>query len=68
MTLKAIGKTTVEVIAIIGLSELTIQSILSRAIYRGFDPAIRPVLILNKLIEDVPRSGRTTKQAHEVQS
>jgi hypothetical protein len=67
VTLKAIGQTTAEVIAITGLKERTIQSIYSRAIERGFDPAIRPIVILNKHVEDAPRLGRPTKQTPEIQ-
>ncbi len=67
ITLKAIDKTTAEVIAITGLSELAIQSIYSRAIQREFDPAIRPIVNLNKHVEDAPRSGRPSKKTPENQ-
>jgi hypothetical protein len=67
VTLKAIGMTTAEVIAITGLKERTIQSIYSRAIDRGFDSAVRPMIILDKYVEDAPRSGRPKKETPEVQ-
>ena len=41
----ACGKTTAEVHAITGLSKRTIQDIFARAIQRGFDPNLTPVVI-----------------------
>lgn len=62
VTLKAVGKTNLEVHAITGIKEHMIRSIYSTAILRGFDPAERPVVILNKHVEDGPRPGRPSKQ------
>jgi hypothetical protein len=65
VTLKAIGQTTAEVIAVTGLAERTIQSIYSRAVERGFDPAVRPIIILDHYVKDAPRSGRPKRQIEE---
>lgn len=46
---------TQDVTAITGLQERTINRIYAKAIERGFDPAVRPVQLLNKHLEDAPR-------------
>ncbi|KAF2457537.1 hypothetical protein BDY21DRAFT_28137 [Lineolata rhizophorae] len=56
------GKTTAEVSAITGVPGRTIQAIFARAIKRGFDPNIKPVVARDKYVIDAPRSGRPTKQ------
>jgi hypothetical protein len=50
-----------------GVPERTINQIYARAIARGFDPAIRPLVLENKHLEDAPRSGRPTKDTKEVE-
>lgn len=60
------GKTTNEVAEITGLSVNQVNRIYNRAIQRGFDPNIRPLLLRNEYLEDAPRSGRPTKQTEEV--
>jgi transposase len=59
------GKTTNEVAAITGLSVNQVNRIYARAIQRGFDPNIRPLILRNEYLEDAPRSGRPTKQTEE---
>ncbi|KAJ4155562.1 hypothetical protein LMH87_000800 [Akanthomyces muscarius] len=39
----------------------------SRAIKRGFDPNLRPIIIKDAYLEDAPRSGRPSKQTAENQ-
>jgi hypothetical protein len=48
------GKTTTEIAGITGLSKRTINSIYARAIERGFDPNIVPLLMKDKYLEDAP--------------
>lgn len=59
------GKTTEEVAAITGLSTRQINRIYARAIYRGFDPNLRPLVIRDEYLRDAPRSGRPPKQTEE---
>jgi transposase len=59
---KADGKTNQEITGLTGAEKRTINSIYARAIERGFDPAIRPMKLENKHIEDAVRSGRPSKQ------
>ncbi|KAF1350521.1 hypothetical protein EJ07DRAFT_138730 [Lizonia empirigonia] len=59
---KADGKTNQEITKLTGAEKRTINSIYARAIERGFDPAIRPMRLENKHVEDAPRSGRPLKQ------
>ena len=49
---------TADISYITRVPKRTIQSIYARAIERGFDPAERPVKLLNRHLEDAPRSGR----------
>jgi hypothetical protein len=37
-------------------------TIYARAIKRGFDPALRPIKLENKHVEDASQSGRPSKQ------
>ncbi|KAF7573029.1 hypothetical protein PtrM4_079340 [Pyrenophora tritici-repentis] len=59
---KADGKTNQEITRLTGVEKRTINSIYARAIERGFDPALRPIKLENKHVEDVSRSGRPLKQ------
>jgi transposase len=62
VALKAHGLTTNEVIGQTGIPKRTINAIFARAIERGFDPCQRPIKLLNRHLEDGPRSGRPSKQ------
>ncbi|KAJ0127189.1 Uncharacterized protein HZ326_29705, partial [Fusarium oxysporum f. sp. albedinis] len=59
------GKTTNEVAEITGLSVNLVNRIYARAIKRGFDPNVRPLILRNGYLEDTPRSGRPSKQTEE---
>lgn len=59
---KADGKSNNEITGLTGVGKSTINSIYTRAIKRGFDPAERPIKLLNKYLEDAPRSGRPSQQ------
>jgi hypothetical protein len=59
---KADGKTNHEITGMTGAEKCTINSIYARAIGRGFDPAVRPLKLENKHIEDAPRTRRPSKQ------
>ena len=59
---KADGKTNHEITGMTGAEKRTINSIYARAIERGFDPAVRPLKLENKHVEDAPRTGRPSKQ------
>ena len=61
--LKATGKSSKEVSAISGIPTRTVDSIYARAIERGFEPCERPMKLLDRYLEDAPRSGRPSKQA-----
>ena len=54
-----------DILCLTGVPKLTINQIYARAIERGFDPVIRPIKLLNKHIQDAPRSGRPTKDTEE---
>ena len=43
----------------------TINRIYAKAIERGFDPNIRPMIIKDEWVEDAPRSGRPRKHTLE---
>jgi transposase len=60
------GKTTLEVVAITGVSKPIVNKIYARAIERGFDPNATPLILKDEYLEDAPRSGRPTKQTSEV--
>ncbi|KAK2471173.1 hypothetical protein H9L39_17404 [Fusarium oxysporum f. sp. albedinis] len=62
------GKTTNEVAEITGLSTRQVNRIYARAIERGFDPNIRPLILRDAYLEDPPRTGRPKKQTDEVQA
>ncbi|XPS75145.1 hypothetical protein M3J07_007229 [Ascochyta lentis] len=59
---KADGKTNSEITQLTSVEKRTINSIYARAIERGFDPAVRPIRLENKHVEDAQRSGRPLKQ------
>merc|ERR1712000_540093 len=63
VSLKASNKTTIEVMALTGVGKSTINSIFARAVARGFDPAVRPIVLTDALLADNPRSGRPSKQS-----
>jgi hypothetical protein len=62
------GKTTEEVAGIAGLSPRQVNRIYARAIDRGFDPNLRPLVIRDEQLRDAPRSGRPTKQTEEAKN
>ncbi|KAM6535506.1 hypothetical protein FALCPG4_005064 [Fusarium falciforme] len=62
------GKTTEEVAAIAGLSTRQVNRIYARAIDRGFDPNLRPLVLRDEHLRDAPRSGRPTKQTEEAKN
>ena len=49
-----------------GVPKRTINQIYARAIARGFDLVIRPLVLENKHLEDAPRLGRPKKDTTEV--
>ncbi|KAG7421869.1 hypothetical protein DER46DRAFT_653730 [Fusarium sp. MPI-SDFR-AT-0072] len=55
------GKTSAEVAELSGLSIRQVNRIYARAIERGFDPNIRPLIFKDEYLQDAPRSGRPTK-------
>jgi len=59
---KADGKTNHEITGLIGAEKRRINLIYALAIKRGFDPAVRPLKLETKHVEDAPRSGRPSKQ------
>ncbi|PQK11111.1 hypothetical protein BB8028_0002g14290 [Beauveria bassiana] len=63
LTLKApfCGKSTAEIASLTGVSTRTVDRIWARAIERGFDPAVLPVVLKDEYLEDAPRSGRPSK-------
>jgi transposase len=67
IALKASGMRTAEVYSLLNIPERTISSIYAKAIARGFDPAERPIAILDKYVEEAPRSGRPSKQTATAQ-
>ncbi|KAL2262698.1 hypothetical protein VTK26DRAFT_405 [Humicola hyalothermophila] len=48
-----------------GLKSRTVNSIVDKALERGFDPETSPI-ILDKYVNDAPKSGRPSKQTDEV--
>ncbi|KAM3566463.1 hypothetical protein ARSEF4850_000605 [Beauveria asiatica] len=64
VTLKApcSGKTSIEVAGLAGISSRQVDRIYARAIERGFDPNLRPLVLKDAYLEDAPRSGRPSKQ------
>jgi hypothetical protein len=59
---KADGKTNQEITRLTSAKKRTINSIYARAIKRGFDPAVRPLKLENKHVEDAPRTRQPSKQ------
>jgi hypothetical protein len=67
VTLKSLdGKSSPEVAYITGLQPHTVNSIYTRAIERGFDPNIRPIIIKDEWLKDAPQSSRPSKQTTEI--
>jgi hypothetical protein len=58
---KADGKINYEITGLTGVEKRTINLIYARAIERGFDPALRPIKLENKHVEDALRSRRPLK-------
>ena len=58
---KASGKTTFETERITGLSKRQVNRIYARAISKGFDPTVKPLLIRDEWLQDAPRGGRPKK-------
>ena len=67
VTLKSplVGKTTAQIHEETGIPIRTINHIWARACERGFDPNYRPFELKDSWLEDLPRSGRPTKQTIE---
>ena len=67
ITLKSpvVGLSSADIFATTGISISTINRIYGRAIQRGFDPNIRPLVIKDEWLEDASRSGRPRKQTPE---
>ncbi|KAM3448373.1 hypothetical protein MY3296_007857 [Beauveria thailandica] len=67
VTLKApcCGKTSTEVAGLTGIPSRQVDRIYARAIERGFDPNLRPIVIKDAHLEDAPRSGQPSKQTTE---
>lgn len=61
-------KTTLEIAGLLGLQPRTVDRIYARAIEAGFDPALRPIVVLPEHCVDKPRSGRPTKQTPEIKA
>lgn len=59
------GKSTREVAFLTGLSVSTVNRIYSRAIQRGFDPDLVPIIIRDEFVKDGVRSGRPRQQTAE---
>src|SRR3954451_11096701 len=67
VALKAIGgKSTPEVACLFGISKSSVNRIYAKAIERGFDPNVLPIVLKKEHIDDALRSGRPTKQTDEV--
>jgi hypothetical protein len=62
IALMATEMRTFDIYAITSISQRTIQSIFINAIKRGFDPNLRPMVLLNKYVDEAPRSSRPQKQ------
>ncbi|KAI2639212.1 hypothetical protein GGS21DRAFT_488127 [Xylaria nigripes] len=67
VTLKSptVGKTSVEIAKITGVSVSQINRIYSKAIERGFKPDQIPFTLRDAWLQDAPRSGRPTKEARK---
>src|SRR4051812_33050601 len=59
---KADGKSNNEITGLTGVEKRVINRIYARAIERGFDPGERPIKLVDKYLQDAPRSGRPSKQ------
>ncbi len=60
------GKSTAEVVAITGPPKGTVNGIYARAIERGFNPNLKPLVIEDEFFEDAFRSGRPSMQTETV--
>ena len=58
---KVDGKSNNETTGLTGVWKSTINLIYVRAIKRGFDPGERSIKLVNKYLEDTPRSGRPSQ-------
>ena len=66
VALKALsGKTTREIALLTGLSISSINRIYARAIERGFDPNVLPLIVRDEHVQDGARSGRPKKLTTE---
>lgn len=59
------GKSMLEVAGLVGILPRQVDRIYARAIERGFDSNLRPIVIKDAYLEDAPRSGRPSKQTVE---
>jgi hypothetical protein len=59
------GKSSAAIHELTGISISQINRIYSRAVGRGFEPNVIPLVILDEHLTDAPRSGRPTKQTEE---
>ena len=64
LTLKILGVSNAEIERVTGMQTRSLNSLLKRAIERGFDPQTSPK-ILDAYVEDGKRSGRPKKQIEE---
>jgi Transposase len=62
VTLKASQKATIEISGLTGLIPRTIDRIYATAVDRGFDPAVRPLVIRDEFVADKKRTGRPSKR------
>jgi transposase len=62
LALKAANLSYDEIFNLTGIKKSTVTAIIRKAKSRGYDPSLKPQLILNAYVEDGHRSGRPTKQ------
>lgn len=60
------GKSTKDIADLTRIPERTINSIYARAIERGFDPNVLPLVLKDTHLEDAPRTGRPKKQTQDL--
>ena len=67
VTLKSpiVGLSSADIFAQTGVSVSTVNRIYAKAIERGFDPNIRPMIIKDEWVKDAPRSSRLRKYTLE---
>ncbi|KAF2430506.1 hypothetical protein EJ08DRAFT_588915 [Tothia fuscella] len=56
--LKVAGLENAQIEDFTGIKPRTLRNLYQRALHRDFDPDTRPCQILDKHVEDAPRSGR----------